>query len=653
MPTQLFKIDHRDNIDGNFYDFSVPRNNAQSLSKSKFLVIDQNEPEIDVLRQSTPENLSITSILEVGSITDFLENVRQSKKRFIYEVNTDAELNLSPFQIADKIKQTHNFNNVYPGIESEEDSTSFADFREIIIGFKDTTAADRASLSKEYGLIVVDFDIRGLIGIYRSKNLIIPSIFEKLDLDNRVLYAEPNYLGSDDDAETSLLNSGYDRLEIKFDDYWAHTLTRLNETDNSYFGEGVVIAVIDSRVDAFHQDLRDSILIDYRELDFCPGHINVFVEDHGTQCSSVALSRKKINGNRFLGISPRARLLPMSVVLGSSDGLISRIKALNLCCEIATKKRYLNPVNGVETPIKRLVVNCSWQISMRPIPISFEESFFRLLKSEAVVTCSSGNDELRNKPHFPSDYKGAISVAAVRNKDLITSYSNINEAVNLCAPGGDIKIQNGHGGVITAVNGGGHKYSEGTSFAAPYAAGMAAALWSKLPWLNATEVRELLINSCAEKVLQKNTELQGLLNAGRVDAALLARVVLQQSIVTENQPEDTIMPTRSLTLYMTTLRDAVARGNLDEMRGLALTVQSILNDAGDAESEEIRDLKVSAEELHSAIAEKSSMTLTKKDIIVIHEGMVLLDNIHLARSLKALIDTDAEPRITITFSWGK
>lgn len=111
------------------------------------------------------------------------------------------------------------------------------------------------------------------------------------------------------------------------------------------------------------------------------------------------------------------------------------------------------------------------------------------------------------------------------------------------------------------------------------------------------------------------------------------------------------MPTRPMLLYMTTIRDAVARGDSDEMRGLAKTVRSILASAGDAESEEIRDLKTAAGELMAAIAEQSAVLVEKHQIVAIHEGMVWIDNIELARSLKSLIDTDAEPRITITFSW--
>lgn len=111
------------------------------------------------------------------------------------------------------------------------------------------------------------------------------------------------------------------------------------------------------------------------------------------------------------------------------------------------------------------------------------------------------------------------------------------------------------------------------------------------------------------------------------------------------------MPIRPMLLYMATIRDAVARGNIDEMRGLSLTVQSILASAGDAESEEVRDLKTAASELIAAISERSAVDLQKSQIIAIHEGMIWIDNIELARALKALIETDAEPRITITFSW--
>lgn len=108
---------------------------------------------------------------------------------------------------------------------------------------------------------------------------------------------------------------------------------------------------------------------------------------------------------------------------------------------------------------------------------------------------------------------------------------------------------------------------------------------------------------------------------------------------------------RPALLYMATVRDAIARGDIDEMRGLAKTVNAVIKGAGDAESEEIKELKTSQVELLAALAERSSVTLARKDIVAIHEGMVLIDSIELARSLKTLLETDAEPSITVIVKW--
>ncbi|MHC2282904.1 ribosomal protein S13 [Bradyrhizobium diazoefficiens] len=108
---------------------------------------------------------------------------------------------------------------------------------------------------------------------------------------------------------------------------------------------------------------------------------------------------------------------------------------------------------------------------------------------------------------------------------------------------------------------------------------------------------------------------------------------------------------RSILLYMTTVRDAVARGDLDEMRGLSKTVSAILRESGEAEDADVKELKEAQQELLAAVAEKSTLKLDLSNVVLIHEGIVVVDNIELARMLKSLKGVEAEPRITITFSW--
>lgn len=516
MSNNRFYVDNRLTISGSQSD----RDN-QEPSRNIFLVSALQEPVKEKLISNQPSILSIVDVCDVCDTTELRDENSRSIKRFVYEVDIDAEITLDAYELAEEIKKAHGFVDVFPGLVSTDGSVSFSDYRELLISLQSNSAIERARFAKDHDLLLIEYDHRGNLGMYRSIRKKAPEIFEDFSKDNRVRYAELNYLGSADDAEHAELFSE-NGSSIDFEDYWAHELTGLNDTSNELYGDGVTIAIIDSRIDKQHRDIRDAVIVDVDKLDFCPGHTNHFVESHGTQSASVALSRKVISPNKYLGISPKAKLIPISVVLGNSDGLLSRIKALNLCAEISNKKRYIDGSSGTRIPVQRLIVNCSWQISVRPIPISFQEAFENLSQSDAVVTCSSGNDGQLGKPHFPSDYPLSISVAAVQNGDIVAKYSNINNKVNICAPGGNKELDGGKGGVITAVNGGGHRYSDGTSFAAPYAAGMVALLWSLLPNLSSKDIRELLINSCTVNILEKNPNLNGLLTAGRIDTARIA-----------------------------------------------------------------------------------------------------------------------------------
>lgn len=496
-------------------------------SKRKFLVLAKTPPLLTDLKTKNPGGLQPLSINLLG-VQPSKPLLEKDSARFIYEIDTDAELETDPFKLALTIKNANDFLHVFPGIVASDKSISFADYRELLVSLNNDNAINRARLAKDYNLLLIDRDQIGGVCLYKCDKEIVPNIFLAMDGDSRIKFAEPNYIGMDDDAE--LVNNVTDQKPVEFENYWAHQLTNIAKLNNRTFGEGITIAIIDSRIDSTHKDLSDAIVGSVEQFDFCPGFVNPYAESHGTQAASVALSRHPLSADLCLGIAPKAKLLPISVVLGKSDGLLSRIKALNLCSDIARKKSIDNKKLKSITSINKLIVNCSWQIQFAQIPMAFEEAFNSLAKCEVIITCSSGNDGKRNFPHYPSDLNNTISVAAVIEGDRIAEYSNINDKVNLCAPGGDLNIKNGRGGIITALNGGGHAYASGTSFASPYAAGMAAYLWSKLPTLKASEIKQLILTSCVSEISLVNPELHDLLKAGRVDADRIVLAV-QQALI--------------------------------------------------------------------------------------------------------------------------
>jgi hypothetical protein len=106
-------------------------------------------------------------------------------------------------------------------------------------------------------------------------------------------------------------------------------------------------------------------------------------------------------------------------------------------------------------------------------------------------------------------------------------------------------------------------------------------------------------------------------------------------------------------MYGVALNEAIARGNLSEMRDLAIASAFLKRtQANDLESDDGKDWEEAHKHLLAAIAEKESIKLAKEDIIAIRDGIVVLDSIGVARALKTLLSSDTEgPYVKISFGW--
>lgn len=109
--------------------------------------------------------------------------------------------------------------------------------------------------------------------------------------------------------------------------------------------------------------------------------------------------------------------------------------------------------------------------AVEPAP-ALKQAVDAALDEDVVVVASAGNDGLGGnvKKTYPASYPGVLAVASSDRNNERAAFSQSGDFVGIAAPGVDM---------VTTVPGKGHCADNGTSFSAPYVAGVAALIKSK------------------------------------------------------------------------------------------------------------------------------------------------------------------------------
>lgn len=253
-------------------------------------------------------------------------------------------------------------------------------------------------------------------------------------------------------------------------------------------GDGVVVAVIDTGIDADHPEFLGRV---FKPQNFTR-ETSMDTEGHGTHVAGII-------AGQTTGVAPEARIMPLKV-FGEGDGL-----------QFQDAFRYILDHNHTASDAdKVMVVNCSWGGPYDPVI----HWLIRRLNSEGVtVVCSAGNagdgdpttEEMFNWPGFLWE---PITVGAVNQDATAAKYSSSYDGIDLGAPGTDI---------YSAWPGGGYKLLSGTSMAAPHVSGAMAliyAAWRKREgrWPTCEEAERVLFNHARKVPVDPNFVGEGLLD---------------------------------------------------------------------------------------------------------------------------------------------
>ena len=243
-------------------------------------------------------------------------------------------------------------------------------------------------------------------------------------------------------------------------------------------GEGVVIAVIDTGIDASHPDLAGVVIggADFSGAGTPGGTSPVGPSGfHATMVASLIAGQGRITGG-VIGIAPNAKLLSISVGLGLEGADTDR--------QIAQAVRWAAD-QGAD------VINLSVSRASRNWPASWDEAFLYAMEKDVVIVAASGNklDGL-SSPTAPATIPGVISVTAVDREGNASAVSGAEGiGISVAAAGIDM--------VGSYPNQQAKKWS-GSSAAAPIVSGLLALMIEADPSASSSDLIERLISTAKD-----------------------------------------------------------------------------------------------------------------------------------------------------------
>lgn len=236
-------------------------------------------------------------------------------------------------------------------------------------------------------------------------------------------------------------------------------------------GDGVVVAVIDSGVDARHPDLAGRVLpgTGFGSSKGTDGRTDT--DGHGTGMAGIIAATGKNGGAR--GIAPGAKILPIASAEKEQFSLDVVAESIRWAADHGAK-----------------VINMSLGFSSTMTP-SLVKAVNYAIEKDIVLVAATGNDG--KEVSAPANISGVIAVAGTNREGKPWKSSNVGADTVLAAPAE---------GIVTAapesVYASGYAEMDGTSAASAIVSGVAALVRAKHPELPAKDVVNTLIKTAKD-----------------------------------------------------------------------------------------------------------------------------------------------------------
>ncbi|MGP4088210.1 type VII secretion-associated serine protease mycosin [Streptomyces sp. KR55] len=296
---------------------------------------------------------------------------------------------------------------------------------------------------------------------------------------------------ADDSGQCTFPSKKYEGLP------WALQRVNLDELWAQSKGKGVQVAVIDTGVDVKNPQLKQAVDAS-KGKNFLPpknakgekierGNEQGTTDTvgHGTRVAGIIAARPA-KGTGFVGLAPDATIIPIKQNDAEGNGTAESLgRAIR---------------HAVDAGADVINISQDTANAVEPDP-RLKQAVDYALAQQVVVVASAGNDGLGGnvKVTYPASYEGVLAVASSDRNNERAPFSQSGEFVGVAAPGVDM---------ISTVPGNGHCSDNGTSFSAPYVAGVAALLKAKYPKWTAQQI-VAQIQQTAERSIPGHDRLVG------------------------------------------------------------------------------------------------------------------------------------------------
>ena len=208
-------------------------------------------------------------------------------------------------------------------------------------------------------------------------------------------------------------------------------------------GEGIVIAVIDTGCDLYHDDLKNNLIegINFVEknkdpMDRC---------GHGTHVAGTIAAEN--NGLGMVGIAPKAKIMPIKALDDRGSGTNQDI----------TKGIYW----AIDKKVDFITMSLGSPVPNRELETAIEAA----RQKNIIVFCAAGNSGENVDIMYPAKYDYPISIGAIDQNLNRTDFTCSGDELDFLAPGHDI---------LSCYPGNTYAKMSGTSMSNPFVVGCAA-----------------------------------------------------------------------------------------------------------------------------------------------------------------------------------